>query len=254
MSRGRYGLLARLCTALFSEAGQGLLQGLGQLGGGVWWLFSFVLAPLASAAFLAFQPLIALLVRAWQQPGGATPPRPAPQTLRNRCMAPVATVHPTHTRARCVWTLGGGADGAAAPAYLRVRVVRCIGTCPPACLTGAADGGAAAVASFLAAVVTGIYLCNACSGQEMLRRHGRGQLGGSVLRAVRSALALLLGGPRAALGALGSVCRGVAASLGHAAALLHPLTRLVSGLVVRFGGFVSGCVSASPSLSLSVSR
>eukprot|EP01047_Picozoa_sp_COSAG01_P014347 COSAG01_NODE_696_length_14189_cov_31.024769_12_plen_100_part_00 len=70
---------------------------------------------------------------------------------------------------------------------------------------------------------------------------------------MRSALALLLGGPRAALGALGSVCRGVAASLAHAAALLHPLTRLVSGLVVRFGGFVSGCVSASPSLSLSLS-
>jgi hypothetical protein len=32
-----------------------------------------------------------------------------------------------------------------------------------------------AVASFLAAVLTEIYLCNVCSGQEILRRNGRGQ-------------------------------------------------------------------------------
>jgi hypothetical protein len=37
--------------------------------------------------------------------------------------------------------------------------------------------GAAAVVSFLAAVLTEIYLCNVCScHQEMLRRNGRGQL------------------------------------------------------------------------------
>jgi hypothetical protein len=34
--------------------------------------------------------------------------------------------------------------------------------------------GAASVASFLAAVVTEIYLCNVCSCQEILRRNGRG--------------------------------------------------------------------------------
>jgi WD40 repeat protein len=36
-------------------------------------------------------------------------------------------------------------------------------------------GGAASVASFLAAGLTEIYLCNVCSCQEMLRRNGRGQ-------------------------------------------------------------------------------
>jgi hypothetical protein len=35
--------------------------------------------------------------------------------------------------------------------------------------------GAAAVASFLAAVLTDIYLCGVCSCQEILRRNGRGQ-------------------------------------------------------------------------------
>jgi hypothetical protein len=36
-------------------------------------------------------------------------------------------------------------------------------------------GAAAAVASFLAAVLTEIYLCNVCSSdQDTLRRHGRG--------------------------------------------------------------------------------
>jgi pimeloyl-ACP methyl ester carboxylesterase len=35
--------------------------------------------------------------------------------------------------------------------------------------------GAAAVASFLAAVLTRIYLCSVCSCQEILRRNGRGQ-------------------------------------------------------------------------------
>jgi hypothetical protein len=44
---------------------------------------------------------------------------------------------------------------------------------PPLMLL-AADG-AAAVASFLAAVLAEIYLCNVCSCQEMLRRNGRGQ-------------------------------------------------------------------------------
>jgi hypothetical protein len=34
--------------------------------------------------------------------------------------------------------------------------------------------GAAAVASFQAAVLAEIYLCNVCSCQEMLRRNGRG--------------------------------------------------------------------------------
>jgi hypothetical protein len=38
-----------------------------------------------------------------------------------------------------------------------------------------AEGGAAAVASFLAAVLTEIYLRNVCSCQEILRRNGRGQ-------------------------------------------------------------------------------
>eukprot|EP01049_Picozoa_sp_SAG25_P007139 SAG25_NODE_567_length_6885_cov_9.281757_5_plen_56_part_00 len=35
--------------------------------------------------------------------------------------------------------------------------------------------GATSVASLLAAVLTEIYLCNVCSCQEILRRHGRGQ-------------------------------------------------------------------------------
>ena len=43
-------------------------------------------------------------------------------------------------------------------------------TCQP---TGPC-GGEASVASFLAAAVTDIYLCNACSYQETLRRNGRG--------------------------------------------------------------------------------
>jgi hypothetical protein len=34
-------------------------------------------------------------------------------------------------------------------------------------------GGAAAVVSFLAAVLTEIYLCNLCSCQEILRPNGR---------------------------------------------------------------------------------
>jgi hypothetical protein len=34
--------------------------------------------------------------------------------------------------------------------------------------------GAASVASFLAAVLAEIYLCNVCSCQEILRRNGRG--------------------------------------------------------------------------------
>jgi hypothetical protein len=36
--------------------------------------------------------------------------------------------------------------------------------------------GAAAAASFLAAVLTGIYLCNVCSCHETLRRNDRAQL------------------------------------------------------------------------------
>jgi hypothetical protein len=36
------------------------------------------------------------------------------------------------------------------------------------------ERGAASVASFLAAVLTEIYLCNVCSCQEILRRNGRG--------------------------------------------------------------------------------
>jgi hypothetical protein len=35
--------------------------------------------------------------------------------------------------------------------------------------------GAASVASFVASVLTEIYLCNVCSCQEILRRNGRGQ-------------------------------------------------------------------------------
>eukprot|EP01047_Picozoa_sp_COSAG01_P063398 COSAG01_NODE_8210_length_2874_cov_1.873514_2_plen_110_part_00 len=42
---------------------------------------------------------------------------------------------------------------------------------------GAGLGGAAAVASFSAAVLTEIYLCNVCSCPKMLRRNGRGQAG-----------------------------------------------------------------------------
>jgi hypothetical protein len=38
--------------------------------------------------------------------------------------------------------------------------------------------GAASVASFEAAVLTEIYLCNVCSCQEILRRNGRGQCAG----------------------------------------------------------------------------
>jgi hypothetical protein len=40
---------------------------------------------------------------------------------------------------------------------------------------GQRQQGAAAVASFLAAVLTEIYLCDVCSGQEILRRNGRAQ-------------------------------------------------------------------------------
>jgi hypothetical protein len=39
---------------------------------------------------------------------------------------------------------------------------------------GRSGGGAAAVASFLAAVLTGVYRCSVCSCQEVLRRNGRG--------------------------------------------------------------------------------
>jgi hypothetical protein len=39
---------------------------------------------------------------------------------------------------------------------------------------GAATIGAASVASFLAAILTEMYLCNVCSCQEILRRNGRG--------------------------------------------------------------------------------
>jgi hypothetical protein len=56
----------------------------------------------------------------------------------------------------------GGADDAEESA----AVLRHLG----ACLQGAAG-----VASFAAAVLTEIYLCNVCSCQEMLRRNGRGQ-------------------------------------------------------------------------------
>jgi hypothetical protein len=42
---------------------------------------------------------------------------------------------------------------------------------------GFGGGGAAAVASFLAAVLTEIYLCNVCSCPKLLRRNGRGQAG-----------------------------------------------------------------------------
>jgi hypothetical protein len=48
---------------------------------------------------------------------------------------------------------------------------------------GGALRGAAAVASFLAAVLAEIDLCNVCSCQEMLRRHGRGQGGEAATRA-----------------------------------------------------------------------
>jgi hypothetical protein len=44
---------------------------------------------------------------------------------------------------------------------------------PPAEHTDRA-AGAASVASFWAAVLTEIYLCNVCSCQEVLRRNGRG--------------------------------------------------------------------------------
>eukprot|EP01049_Picozoa_sp_SAG25_P015028 SAG25_NODE_2891_length_1331_cov_0.860390_1_plen_106_part_00 len=36
--------------------------------------------------------------------------------------------------------------------------------------------GAVAVASFVAAILTEIYLCNVCSCQEIVRRNGRGQV------------------------------------------------------------------------------
>jgi hypothetical protein len=39
---------------------------------------------------------------------------------------------------------------------------------------GRSSSGAASVASFVAAVLTEIYLCNVCSCQEILRRNGRG--------------------------------------------------------------------------------
>jgi hypothetical protein len=40
---------------------------------------------------------------------------------------------------------------------------------------GRQSAGAASVASFVAAVLSEIYLCNVCSCQEILRRNGRGQ-------------------------------------------------------------------------------
>jgi hypothetical protein len=40
---------------------------------------------------------------------------------------------------------------------------------------GGGGAGMAAAASFLAAILTEIYLCNACSGPEIFRRNGRGQ-------------------------------------------------------------------------------
>eukprot|EP01047_Picozoa_sp_COSAG01_P070479 COSAG01_NODE_10694_length_2103_cov_2.049955_1_plen_221_part_00 len=46
---------------------------------------------------------------------------------------------------------------------------------PRAARITASAAGAAAVASFLAAVLAEIYLCHVCSCQEILRRNGRGQ-------------------------------------------------------------------------------
>jgi hypothetical protein len=50
-----------------------------------------------------------------------------------------------------------------------------------------------AVASFVAAVLTEIHLCNVCSCQEILRRNGRGQ-GISVLGVIDS-VPLVVSGP-----------------------------------------------------------
>eukprot|EP01047_Picozoa_sp_COSAG01_P029631 COSAG01_NODE_2037_length_8579_cov_119.860849_10_plen_185_part_00 len=44
------------------------------------------------------------------------------------------------------------------------------------CSGGQSADGAASVASFLAAVLAKIFLCNVCSCQEILRRNGRGQV------------------------------------------------------------------------------
>jgi hypothetical protein len=55
---------------------------------------------------------------------------------------------------------------------------------------GQQAAGAAAVASFLAAVLTEIYQCNVCACQEILRRNGRGQAaGGGVAPATPGAMA-----------------------------------------------------------------
>eukprot|EP01047_Picozoa_sp_COSAG01_P043867 COSAG01_NODE_3922_length_5532_cov_16.368053_5_plen_268_part_00 len=53
---------------------------------------------------------------------------------------------------------------------------------PQDVILGAAAGAAA---SFLAAVLTEIYLCDVCSCQEMLRRHGRAQASGAGACATR---------------------------------------------------------------------
>jgi hypothetical protein len=50
--------------------------------------------------------------------------------------------------------------------------------------------GAAAVASFLAAVLTEIHLCDVCSCQEILRRNGRGQACARLAPPLRTAVGL----------------------------------------------------------------
>jgi hypothetical protein len=54
---------------------------------------------------------------------------------------------------------------------------QCAGRLAQARVGAGRGGGAAAVASFVAGVLTGLYLGNVCSCQEILRRSGRGQLG-----------------------------------------------------------------------------
>jgi hypothetical protein len=62
-------------------------------------------------------------------------------------------------------------------AVLMSTAPQCAGRLAQARVGAGRGGGAAAVASFVAGVLTGLYLGNVCSCQEILRRSGRGQLG-----------------------------------------------------------------------------
>jgi hypothetical protein len=85
------------------------------------------------------------------------------------------------------WSRGGAAavaelahrEGVEATAHPQLHAASAGGSTvpPPPRYTEGGARGVAAVVSFLAAVMTEIYLCGVCSCPEILRQNGRGQVG-----------------------------------------------------------------------------